>query len=243
MTSRDRQGSAVVKVRGRTLRSLRREIVGCRFCPRLVAFRERVARNKKKQFAAWSYWGRPVPGFGDPQAWLLIVGLAPAAHGGNRTGRVFTGDRSGDFLMGALHRAGYANHPESTSRWDGLRLRGVYLTAAVKCAPPDNNPTTSEFENCAPYLLRELEILRNVKAVLCLGQLAYRSASSVLRTRCSIVGALPTFRHGLEVRLNDDSPIIFASYHPSPRNTQTGKLTMRMFLSFLLRISKRVGRA
>ncbi len=227
--------------RERSLGSLRREIVGCKLCPRLVRFREDVALLKKKRFAGWVYWGRPVPGFGDPEARLLIVGLAPAAHGGNRTGRVFTGDRSGDFLIDALHRAGYANHAESIGRRDGLTLRGVYLTAAVKCAPPDNKPMTSEFENCATYLSRELKILDNVKAILCLGRFAYNSASSVLRTRYGIVETLPPFRHGLEMKLGDGSPTVFASYHPSPRNTQTGRLTMRMFLSLLSRISKRLA--
>ncbi len=235
------QGAAAPNIRGRTLRTLRREIVGCGLCPRLVAFREDVARGKKREFAGWVYWGRPVPGFGDPKASLLIVGLAPAAHGGNRTGRVFTGDRSGDFLIGALHRAGYANHPQSISRRDGLKLRGVYLTAAVKCAPPDNKPMTSEFENCASYLAQELKILDNVKAILCLGHFAYNSVSSVLRTCYGVVGVLPSFHHGLETRLSDGSTTVFASYHPSPRNTQTGKLTMSMFLSLLSRISKRVA--
>lgn len=225
--------------REQTLGSLRREIVGCRLCPRLVRFREDVALVKKKRFAGCVYWGRPVPGFGDPEARLLIVGLAPAAHGGNRTGRVFTGDRSGDFLIDALHRAGYANHSGSISRRDGLRLKGVYLTAAVKCAPPDNEPMTSEFENCASYLSRELQILDNIRAILCLGRFAYNSASLVLRTRYRTVEPLPPFRHGLETNLGDGSPTVFASYHPSPRNTQTGKLTMSRFLSLLSRISKR----
>ncbi len=238
-----RRGSTIPPIREKTLESLQREIVECRLCPRLVAFREEVARVKKEQFAGWVYWGRPIPGFGDPKAWLLIVGLAPAAHGGNRTGRVFTGDRSGDFLIGALHTAGYANQPESTSRRDKLKLRGVYITAGVKCAPPDNMPTSSEFENCSLYLARELRLLNNVKAVLCLGQFAYSSTSSVLKTHYGIVGALPKFRHGLETRLCDDSPAVFASFHPSPRNTQTGKLTMGMFLTLLSRISKRVGTA
>ncbi len=220
------------------LKTLEREIVSCRRCPRLAAFREQVAQTRKKQFSDWDYWGRPVPGFGDPDAPLLVVGLAPAPHGGNRTGRVFTGDRSGDFLVQALHKAGFANQPLSTSRDDGLQLRNVYLTAAVKCAPPDNKPTPAEIRNCSGFLEREIETLRDVKAILCLGQIAYRSTMETIRIHPHLDRPIPKFRHGLEVRLGEDLPRIFASYHPSPRNTQTGKLTEHMLLSLLSRIRR-----
>lgn len=215
------------------MKTLEREIVSCRRCPRLVAFREQVAQSRKKQFSDWDYWGRPVPGFGDPDAPLLVVGLAPAPHGGNRTGRVFTGDRSGDFLVPALYKAGFANQPLSTSRDDGLQLRNAYLTAAVKCAPPDNKPTPIEIRNCSGFLEREIDTLRNVKAILCLGQIAYRSTMETIRIHHHLDHPIPKFRHGLKVRLGEHFPRIFASYHPSPRNTQTGKLTERMFFSLL----------
>ena len=220
------------------LKTLEREIISCRRCPRLVAFREQVAQSRKKQFSDWDYWGRPVPGFGDPDAPLLVVGLAPAPHGGNRTGRVFTGDRSGDFLVRALYKAGFANQPLSTSRDDGLQLRNAYLTAAVKCAPPDNKPKPAEIRSCSGFLEREIETLRNVKAILCLGQIAYRSTMETIRIHHHLDHPIPKFRHGLKVRLGEHFPRIFASYHPSPRNTQTGKLTERMFSSLLSRIRR-----
>ncbi len=222
------------------LLQLRDEVVECRRCPRLVEYRERVARTMKKGFLDWDYWGRPVPGFGDPEASLMIVGLAPAAHGGNRTGRVFTGDRSGDFLVENLHRAGFANQPVSRDRYDGLILRGAYVTAAVKCAPPANKPTPLETTNCSPYLSREVEGLRNVRAVLCLGEFAFRSVVNVFTSIYSIGLVSEKFRHGLELKLGDQLPKIFASYHPSPRNTQTGKLTEEMFLLLLRRVRRAV---
>ncbi len=218
------------------LRKLEREVVACRKCPRLVAFRERVAREKRRQFHEWEYWGRPVPGFGNPQASLLIVGLAPAPHGGNRTGRVFTGDRSGDFLISALHRAGFANQPTSQNRSDGLALRNAYLTAAVKCAPPDNKPDPVEVENCSPYLSRELSLLKETRVILCLGHLAFKTVMDTLSRTYELPGSRPRFAHGLEVTLGHGVPAVFASYHPSPRNTQTGKLTEKMFLSLLVHI-------
>ena len=220
------------------LRKLEREIVSCKQCPRLVAFREETARTKKKQFLDWNYWGRPVPGFGAQDALLLVVGLAPASHGGNRTGRVFTGDRSGDFLMRALYKAGFANQATSENRDDGLQLKGTYLTAAVKCAPPDNKPTPAEFANCSRFLNREFELLRNVRAILCLGNIAYKSTLERLKTLHNLERTMPKFRHGLELNLGDYLPLVFSSYHPSPRNTQTGKLTEQMFLSLLRRIRK-----
>jgi uracil-DNA glycosylase family 4 len=199
------------------------EIVDCFACPRLVAWREQVAKDKRASFVAEEYWGRPVPGFGDAAARLLIVGLAPAAHGGNRTGRVFTGDRSGDWLFGALHRAGYANQPTSVHRDDGLELTGAYIAAAVRCAPPANKPTPDERDRCLPYLVREWALLTNVKVVVVLGKFAYDVVTGLtgLRPR-------PRFGHGVEASLPDGKMVI-CSYHPSQQNTFTGKLTEGMF--------------
>lgn len=227
----------------KALAGLELEVVSCRRCPRLVAFREHVAREKRKQYFDWDYWGKPVPGFGDPTARLLIVGLAPAPHGGNRTGRVFTGDRSGDFLLGALYRTGFASQPTSVSRNDGLRLQGAYLTAAVKCAPPGNKPEIREIANCSTFLGKELGIFRHAVAVLCLGQTAYHSVLNGLMTQYQLKSRIPKFRHGLELSFGSSIPRVFASYHPSPRNTQAGKLTERMFLSVLDRIKRRLTQA
>jgi uracil-DNA glycosylase family 4 len=219
---------------------LNREVVECRACPRLVEYRESVARVKKKQFVSWNYWGRPVPGFGDIAASILVIGLAPAPHGGNRTGRVFTGDRSADFLVKAFFEAGYANQPRSVDANDGLQLHGVYMTAAVKCVPPDNKPTTEEISNCAHFLKSELEICNRTRVILCLGQLAYRSTMVLLKQDNLFLYKIPKFEHGLEIGLSDGRKV-FASYHPSPRNTQTGKLTMNMFGSLLQRINRGLG--
>jgi uracil-DNA glycosylase family 4 len=199
------------------------EVVECRACPRLVAWREQVAAEKRASFAGEEYWGRPVPGFGDAKARLLIVGLAPAAHGGNRTGRVFTGDRSGDWLFGALHRAGYANQPTSVSLHDGLRLRDAYVAAVVRCAPPANKPTTAERDTCIPYLERELRLLARVRVVVALGQFAYDNAARLFGVR-----PRPRFGHGVEVP-TPAGPTIVCSFHPSQQNTFTGKLTVPMF--------------
>jgi uracil-DNA glycosylase family 4 len=198
-------------------------VVNCRKCPRLVAWREQVAREKRAAYRDQTYWARPVPGFGDPLATLLIVGLAPAAHGGNRTGRIFTGDRSGDWLFGALYRAGYANQPTSTSRDDGLHLRGAYIAACVRCAPPANRPTPEERDTCLPYLERELRLLREVRVMVCLGQFAYDGLARALR-----LGRRPAFGHGVELRLADGR-LVVCSFHPSQQNTFTGKLTLPMF--------------
>ena len=216
---------------------LNEEIVECRVCRRLVEYRESVARVKKKQFLGWNYWGRPVPGFGDKAASILVIGLAPAPHGGNRTGRVFTGDRSADFLVKALFNAGYANQPTSIDANDGLELHGVYMTAAVKCVPPDNKPTSEEMSNCAHFLRSELEICNKSKVILCLGQFAYRSTMTLLTKNNLFTSKTPKFEHGLEINLLDGRNVV-ASYHPSPRNTQTGKLTADMFNSLLRKISK-----
>jgi len=222
------------------LRKLEREIISCRKCPRLVAFREQVAREKRRQFRDWEYWGKPIPGFGDPHASLLIVGLAPAPHGGNRTGRVFTGDRSGDFLVSALHKAGFANQPLSQNRSDGLALRNAYLTASVRCAPPDNKPVPVEVENCSPYLSRELSLLRETRVILCLGQLAFKTVIDTLARDYQAPSVRPKFLHGLEVSMGSGAPTVIASYHPSPRNTQTGRLTRKMFHSLLAHVQRRL---
>jgi uracil-DNA glycosylase len=215
------------------LLKVRNKVVGCRRCARLVEYREEVARKKRKEFLEWEYWGRPVPGFGDPNASVLIVGLAPAAHGGNRTGRVFTGDRSGDFLYKALYKTGFANQPASLSTHDGLKLTGAYVTAAVKCAPPDNKPSTDETSNCSTYLASEIDSLRNLRAILCLGQFAFNVVMRTIRNKYNLKTASPGFAHGRVVRFGEGIPLIICSYHPSPRNTQTGKLTEKMFLSVL----------
>ncbi len=214
---------------------LRDEIVDCTLCPRLVEWRERVAVEKRAAYREWDYWGRPIPGFGDPEAELFVVGLAPAAHGGNRTGRVFTGDRSADWLYRALHRAGYANQPSSERRDDGLRLSGAYVTAAVRCAPPANRPTTAERDLCRPYLERELALLARARVILALGAFAYASTARLtgLRPR-------PRFGHGVEAPLGDGRTVI-CSYHPSQQNTFTGRLTEEMFDAVFARARELAG--
>jgi uracil-DNA glycosylase family 4 len=206
-----------------SLEQVTTEVVHCRKCPRLVAWREQVGMEKRASFRDQDYWARPVPGFGDPDAELLIVGLAPAAHGGNRTGRIFTGDRSGDWLFGALYRAGYANQPTSIDRDDGLRLSGAYIAACVRCAPPANKPTPRERDNCLPYLLRELRLLKRIRVMVCLGKFAYDALASTLGLR-----KRPAFGHGVEARL-PDGRMLLCSFHPSQQNTFTGKLTAPMF--------------
>jgi uracil-DNA glycosylase family 4 len=205
------------------------EIIHCRRCPRLVAWRELVAREKRAAFREEAYWGRPVPGFGDAEAEVLIVGLAPAAHGGNRTGRVFTGDRSGDWLFGALYRAGYANQPTSTHRGDGLVLHGAFISACVRCAPPQNRPLPTERDACLPYLARELRLLAHVRVIICLGAFAYDGLARVLDFR-----RRPKFSHGVEARLADGRTVL-CSFHPSQQNTFTGKLTQPMFDAIFVR--------
>jgi uracil-DNA glycosylase len=220
------------------LKELNAEIIACQRCPRLVDYRQKVARTKRRAFQNWDYWGKPVPGFGDPRAELLILGLAPAAHGGNRTGRVFTGDRSGDFLYEALYRAGFANQPTSTQLGDGLELKNAYVAAAVRCAPPANRPWPSELSNCRPYLERELEILRP-RAVLALGRIAMLAYLGILKRRGRIRScALFPFAHGLSYRFEIPLPRLFASYHPSQQNTFTGKLTRAMLVRVLRKIRR-----
>jgi uracil-DNA glycosylase len=217
------------------LEVLCREVVACRRCPRLVAWREKVAAERRAAYSGEHYWGRPLPGFGDRSARLAVVGLAPAAHGGNRTGRIFTGDRSGDWLWAALWRAGLANQPESVSRDDGLRAIDVWVTATVRCAPPQNRPTPQERDNCLPYLERELELLAGVKVLLVLGGFAYEACCKVLGVR-----PRPRFGHGVEVAASRGRTII-CSYHPSQQNTFTGRLTEAMLDSVITRARELAG--
>ncbi|MBI3404332.1 MAG: uracil-DNA glycosylase [Acidobacteria bacterium] len=220
------------------LADLNTHIVKCERCPRLRKHCEKVARIKRRAYMDWDYWGKPVPGFGDPQAELLIVGLAPGAHGANRTGRMFTGDRSGDFLYKALHRAGFANQPSSRQRDDGLKLRNAYITAVARCAPPDNKPIPVEICNCRSYLEKELEILQP-RAVLALGKIAFDGFLATLRERGDLP-ARPAFKfaHGVSFTLPGELPMLFGAYHPSQQNTQTGRLTEQMFSSVLNRIRR-----
>ncbi|MGH9730200.1 MAG: uracil-DNA glycosylase [Candidatus Acidiferrales bacterium] len=215
---------------------LNETIIACRRCPRLVHYRETVARAKRRAYADWDYWGKPVPGFGDSHAQLLILGLAPAAHGANRTGRMFTGDRSGDFLYRALHSTGFANQPTSVQRNDGLALTDTYISAAVRCAPPDNKPLPSEFKNCRPYLEAELDILKP-RAILALGSLALTAYLRILKD-CGTIRSYTEFPflHGAVYELPGDLQRIFTSYHPSQQNTFTGRLTDVMFTRVLRRI-------
>jgi uracil-DNA glycosylase family 4 len=217
------------------LERLSARVTRCRRCPRLVEWREQVARERRAAFASERYWGRPVPGFGDPQARVLLLGLAPAAHGGNRTGRVFTGDRSGDFLFAALHRRGFANQAESTGLDDGLRLHDAWITAAVRCAPPANRPTPQERDACLPWTVRELDLLEDVRVILCLGAFAWSAALALLAelgvtapdgTPVASLRPRPQFSHGGELRT--DRYTLLGCFHPSQQNTFTGKLTATM---------------
>ncbi len=222
---------------GNQLAALREEVTVCKMCPRLVKYRDGV--KVRASFAGQKYWRKPVAGFGDPRARLLVLGIAPAAHGGNRTGRVFTGDASGRFLVRALHTAGFASQPTSESRDDGLVYDDCYLTAAVKCAPPGDRPSRKEFENCAAFLDREMEILPGLKAVLALGGLAFATLVRHARARGLPTGGV-SFRHGATYAI-PGMPALWASYHPSPRNTNTGKLTQEMLVHVLLAIRKDLG--
>jgi len=218
--------------------ALEREITECRKCPRLVLYREEIARAKRRAYRDWTYWGNPVPAFGDPEADLVIIGLAPAAHGANRTGRMFTGDRSGDFLYKQLHRAGFANQPHSKHADDGLVLKGALISAAVRCAPPDNKPLPEEIRQCLPYLERELELIRP-RAILALGGIALNTYLDLLKRQ----GLIPSraaypFAHGATFVLPAGLPRLFAAYHPSQQNTQTGRLTPAMFIRVLHKIQK-----
>ncbi len=221
---------------------LRGEIERCTLCPRLVEYRERVAREKRRAYRDWEYWGKPVPPFGDADAKLLVLGLAPAAHGGNRTGRMFTGDRSGDFLYRALHKTGFASQPHSVSRDDGMQLTGAYISATARCAPPDNKPLPEELRNCRPYLERELELLRDVRVVVALGRIAFDAYLTILRDHGVIKSraAFP-FGHQVEYKIAPGRPVLLASYHPSQQNTSTGKLTDQMLTAVFRRARKIIG--
>jgi len=217
---------------------LAEEVACCRKCPRLVSYRERVAREKRRAFREWEYWGCGVPGFGDPRAELFILGLAPAAHGANRTGRVFTGDRSGDFLYKALYKAGFANQSTSKHRDDGLRLKNAYIAAAVRCAPPENKPLPKEILNCRPYFERELAILRP-RAILALGRIAWDAYLDLLKQQSKIASRAPyPFSHGAEAEIAAELPRFFGVFHPSQQNTQTGRVTEAMYAKVLSRIQK-----
>jgi len=225
------------------LEVLNQELSGCRRCPRLVEYRERVAREKRRAYRECTYWGKPVPGFGDPRAELLLVGLAPGAHGSNRTGRMFTGDRSGDFLYAALHRAGFANQAVCRDPRDGLKLANAYISAACRCAPPDNKPLREEIVNCRGYLARELAILRP-KVVLALGKIAWDAYLDLLMDQGAIPRrGRPAFAHGAEVRMPGKLPLLVAVYHPSQQNTQTGRITSAMYAKVLQRIKRHLAGA
>ena len=222
----------------KALNVLQRTISGCTQCPRLTTYRRAIAKEKVKRFKDWDYWGRPIPGFGDSKAQVYVLGLAPAAHGGNRTGRVFTGDRSGDWLYEALHAFGFANQPESIHRKDGLVLQNCYVAAAVRCAPPANKPTKEEFETCRPFMVEELRLLRRVQVVVALGKIAF---DEYLRTCQSMGYAIPSprpkFSHGA-AHVLPWNVMLLGSYHPSQQNTFTGKLTRFMFHSVFRRAKK-----
>ena len=216
------------------LRVLAREIVACRRCPRLVQFRERIARDKRAAYRHEEYWGRAVPGFGDERARIVLVGLAPGAHGANRTGRIFTGDRSGDFLYAALHRRGLASQPGAVSKEDGMRLSDVFITCPVRCVPPDNKPTPDEIRACAPFLTRELAALKRARVLLALGGIAWKACLDHLaREGHALPRPRPAFEHGQEATIGSFE--LLGSYHVSQQNTQTGRLTPRMFDAILER--------
>jgi uracil-DNA glycosylase family 4 len=217
---------------------LNSEVVACTRCPRLVAYREQIAREKRRAYRNWEYWGKPVPGFGDPNARVVVLGLAPGAHGSNRTGRPFTGDASGNFMYPVLYETGFANQATATSRNDGLLLMDLYITAAARCAPPDNKPLPQELANCAPYLERELEGLRRAKLIVALGRIGFEAYLNYLKRR----GLLErksgyVFQHGAKYKMPDGRTLL-ASYHPSNQNTQTGKLTRKMFVEIFKEAAK-----
>ncbi len=214
----------------KALTILNRAIVECRLCPRLVVYREEIAREKRRAYLSWEYWGKPVPGFGDPEARVLILGLAPGAHGSNRTGRPFTGDASGVFMYPVLHEVGFASQPTALHREDGLTLKDAYITAAVRCAPPDNKPLPEEIRNCAPYLDREIAALSRLKVVVALGRIGFDAYLNFAQRTGQIKSKKEyAFGHGVQYAM-PDGKILLASYHPSNQNTQTGKLTRKMFL-------------
>jgi uracil-DNA glycosylase family 4 len=217
------------------------EVIACRKCSRLIEYIEQVAEVKRRAYRDQEYWGRAVPGFGDPAARVLILGLAPGAHGSNRTGRMFTGDRSGDWLYRVLHRTGFASQPNSVSRGDGLRLTGAYITASARCAPPDNKPLPAEIRNCRPYLEREMELLSDVRVVVALGKIAFDNYLGLLKDRGAIASrAAYPFGHDVQYRIAG-TPVLVGSYHPSQQNTSTGKLTEKMLMDVFQR-ARRLAR-
>jgi len=217
---------------------LNREVIACTRCPRLVAYREQVAREKRRAYLDWDYWGKPVPGFGDPDARVLIMGLAPGAHGSNRTGRPFTGDASGNFMYPVLYETGFASQPTATDRNDGLQLKNLYITAAVRCAPPDNKPLPQELAECSQFLDRELAGLEKVKVVVALGKIGFDAYLNYVKRRELIASRQGyPFKHGASYRL-PDGKVLLASYHPSNQNTQTGKLTRKMLVEIFQEAAK-----
>jgi uracil-DNA glycosylase len=220
------------------LKVLNEEVVACISCPRLVVYREKIAREKRRAYVDWEYWGKPVPGFGDPNARLLILGLAPGAHGSNRTGRPFTGDSSGNFMYPVLYKTGFANQASATHRGDGLILKDAYITAAVRCAPPDNKPAPQEIAACTPFLDREIDGLKNVRVVVALGRIGFDAYLNYLRRRGYVSSKAPyVFAHAAQYTL-PDGRILLASYHPSNQNTNTGKLTEKMFTEIFLEAAR-----
>ena len=216
-------------------------MIACTRCPRLVIYREEIAVAKRRAYRDWTYWGRPVPGFGDPHARVLVLGLAPGAHGSNRTGRPFTGDASGNFMYPILYQTGFANQPNATNRDDGLKLTDLYITAAVRCAPPDNKPAPGELASCAPYLDREIQILRKVKVVVALGRIGFEAYLNHLKRKGLLTSKKSfLFEHGAHYQM-PDGRILLASYHPSNQNTQTGKLTKKMFTEIFLKAARLAG--
>ncbi|MBV9036872.1 MAG: uracil-DNA glycosylase [Acidobacteriaceae bacterium] len=228
----------------REWRSLNQQIIHCRLCPRLVEYREKIGIEKRRAFREQEYWSQPLTGFGDRNAKLLIIGLAPAAHGGNRTGRIFTGDRSADFLIRALWETGFANQPESRSKNDGLQLIDAYMTLPVRCAPPDNKPTRGEILTCRPYLLRELALLKNIQIVVPLGAIAFNAYLAILKSQGFISSrAAFRFAHGALFSTHEGGPRVLASYHPSQQNTSTGRLTAAMLRDIFSEAKRLLGAA
>ncbi len=220
------------------LHQLNAEVIACIRCPRLVEYRETIAREKRRAYRECEYWGKPVPGFGDAEARVLVLGLAPGAHGSNRTGRPFTGDASGKFMFPVLYETGFANQSNATDLHDGLELKDLYITAAVRCAPPDNKPLPQELANCAPYLDREVDGLKNVKVVVALGKIGFDAYLNYLKRRCQLTSRKDyIFQHGSRYKLPDGKTLL-ASYHPSNQNTQTGKLTRQMFVRIFKEAAK-----
>lgn len=232
-----RRGPLTSELAFKSIRELNSAVVSCELCPRLTRYRKQVSRKKRRQFIDWDYWGKPLPGFGDENARLLILGLAPAAHGGNRTGRMFTGDGSAQFLIAALHRHGFANQPTSAKRGDGLELHDAYMTAVVRCAPPKNKPSPGELENCQRYWTQELQLLPNSRVVLALGRIAFDTYVRFLRAHGAKTHGL-RFHHGASYDLSKPYPALVASYHPSRQNTQTKRLTPSMFDEVFVKIRR-----